>query len=91
MIPLSYAQRRMWFVHRFEGPSATYNVPFRVRLRGELDESALELAVRDVVGRHESLRTVVVEDEGGVPFQRVVPLEEVGVRVPVVETGPGEL
>ncbi|WP_264349529.1 non-ribosomal peptide synthetase [Streptomyces milbemycinicus] len=91
MIPLSYAQRRMWFVHRFEGPSATYNVPFRVRLRGELDVGALGLAVRDVVGRHESLRTVVVEDEGGVPFQRVVPLEEVEVRVPVVEAGPDGL
>ncbi|MDX3233994.1 condensation domain-containing protein, partial [Streptomyces sp. ME19-01-6] len=91
MIPLSYAQRRMWFVHRFEGPSATYNVPFRVRLRGGLDVGALGLAVRDVVGRHESLRTVVVEDEGGVPFQRVVPLEEVEVRVPVVEAGPEEL
>ncbi|MFD8387471.1 amino acid adenylation domain-containing protein, partial [Streptomyces sp. NPDC059679] len=90
-LPLSFAQRRMWFIHRFEGPSASYNSPLRVRLRGELDVAALGLAVRDVVGRHESLRTVVVEDEGGVPFQRVVPLEEVGVRVPVVETGPGEL
>ncbi|MDX3232393.1 amino acid adenylation domain-containing protein [Streptomyces sp. ME19-01-6] len=90
-LPLSFAQRRMWFIHRFEGPSVTYNSPLRVRLRGGLDVGALGLAVRDVVGRHESLRTVVVEDEGGVPFQRVVPLEEVEVRVPVVEAGPEEL
>ncbi|MCM2393215.1 condensation domain-containing protein, partial [Streptomyces albipurpureus] len=87
MIPLSFAQRRLWFLDRFEGPSATYNSAFAVWLGGELSVGALELALGDVVGRHEVLRTVVVEGDDGVPYQRVLSLGEVGFRLPVVEVG----
>ncbi|MFF9899091.1 non-ribosomal peptide synthase/polyketide synthase [Streptomyces longispororuber] len=88
MIPLSYAQRRLWFIDRFEGPSATYNLPFLLRLTGELDPQALAAAVRDVVARHESLRTLIVESADGVPEQRVVPAEETHLDVPLVEVAP---
>ncbi|KHF43052.1 non-ribosomal peptide synthase/polyketide synthase [Saccharomonospora viridis] len=71
-LPLSYAQRRLWFLHRMEGPSATYNVPLALRLIGTLDPTALRAALTDVIDRHEPLRTVVAEDDQG-PYQRVLP------------------
>ncbi|MBC2906536.1 non-ribosomal peptide synthetase [Streptomyces cupreus] len=71
-LPLSYAQQRLWFIHRFEGPSATYNVALALRMRGALDAAALRLAVHDVVARHESLRTVFGEADGQ-PYQRILP------------------
>ncbi|RSS52274.1 non-ribosomal peptide synthetase, partial [Streptomyces sp. WAC07061] len=78
MIPLSFAQRRLWFLGRFGAAGPAYNMPSVIRLTGTLDVASLEAAVGDVVDRHEVLRTLIGEEEGE-PFQDVHPA---GQRVP---------
>ncbi|RKH58629.1 non-ribosomal peptide synthetase, partial [Corallococcus interemptor] len=69
-LPLSFAQQRLWFIDQLEPGSSLYNVPTLVRLEGDLDAAALEQSLRDVVQRHEALRTTF-EEEAGQPVQRI--------------------
>ncbi|HEX9935985.1 MAG TPA: condensation domain-containing protein, partial [Longimicrobium sp.] len=64
-LPLSFAQERLWFIDRLEGGSAPYNIPAALRLTGALDVDALERALGEIVRRHEALRTVFAEVDGG--------------------------
>ncbi|MEV6274032.1 amino acid adenylation domain-containing protein [Nocardia sp. NPDC051832] len=75
LVPLSYAQQRMWFLNRFDPASAVNNIPVAVRLSGRLDVVALQSAVRDLVQRHEVLRTVYPEVDGA-GVQSVLPMTD---------------
>ncbi len=73
-LPLSFAQERLWVIDRMDPGGSVYNVPFTLRLRGELDEGALRAALDALVERHESLRTTFPAP-GGRPVQVVHPAE----------------
>ncbi|MEU3993029.1 amino acid adenylation domain-containing protein [Streptomyces platensis] len=76
--PLSFAQRRLWFLDQMVPHSPAYNVPMSFRLRGPLRREVLERAAEEVVRRHESLRTRL-PSENGEPWQEILDR----VRVPI--------
>jgi amino acid adenylation domain-containing protein len=88
MIPLSFAQRRLWFLNKLDGPGATYNMAGALRLRGSLDRAAMAAAINDVIERHEPLRTVF-PDVGGEPCQRILDVDQAHLELEVTE--PGDL
>jgi amino acid adenylation domain-containing protein len=63
-LQLSFAQQRLWFINRLEGPSGTYNMPGVLSLEGTLDISLLEKSLAQLVQRHETLRTCFPTVEG---------------------------
>ncbi|MEE4021578.1 amino acid adenylation domain-containing protein [Gordonia sp. PKS22-38] len=90
-VPLSPAATRLWLTNRMDTTdAATYNIPFTVRLVGRLDTDALTAALRDVVTRHEPLRTRVVEVAGS-PYADVIDPADVDLQIPVLtadDAGP---
>ncbi|WP_158625670.1 non-ribosomal peptide synthetase [Corallococcus carmarthensis] len=71
-LPLSFAQQRLWFFAKLEPDSTAYNLPFVMRLEGALDVPALARGLRDLLQRHESLRTTFREQASG-PVQIITP------------------
>ncbi|CAH9058258.1 Linear gramicidin synthase subunit D [Pseudoalteromonas sp. CIP111854] len=69
-IPLSFAQEGLWFVEQLQG-SAQYYMPVEFKLHGELNITAFKQSIKQVIARHEILRTTFVVDSKGVPYQHI--------------------
>ncbi len=81
-VPLSFAQQRLWFLNQWEGDSANYNIPAALQLTGKLQVAALEEALREIVRRHEILRTSFQVDNN-TPIQVVD--ADINVNLSVVD------
>ncbi|WP_161625093.1 amino acid adenylation domain-containing protein [Nocardiopsis alkaliphila] len=79
-LPLSFAQRRLWFLHQVEGQERAYNIQTVIPLKETPDPEAWALALRDVVERHEALRTVFPASQGE-PHQLVTDGSDVVLQV----------
>ncbi len=84
---LSYAQRRLWFLHQLEPASSAYNLSSGVKLRGPLDVTALELSLNEIIRRHETLRTTFVAGPGGEPELVIAPELRIALPVRLVTGG----
>jgi amino acid adenylation domain-containing protein len=56
-IPLSFAQESLWFLDQLNSDTASYNIPIKLRLLGEVDQDVLRRSLNEIVRRHEILRT----------------------------------
>ena len=70
-LPLSFSQRRLWFVDQLEAGNGAYNVPKAFRMRGALDVEALKASLAAIIERHEALRTRLVLCDGE-PVQQIM-------------------
>jgi amino acid adenylation domain-containing protein/non-ribosomal peptide synthase protein (TIGR01720 family) len=77
-VPLSFQQHRLWFIHQLEPDSAAYNIPLCVRLKGMLSVPRLRQCLREIVRRHEILRTRF-RDRDGQPVQLVSEAAEIAM------------
>ncbi len=82
VFPTSFAQKRLWFLDRFEPGSPFYNIPSAFRLRGTFNIEAFKNAIEAVVQRQESLRTTF-EAIDGEPMQVVS--ESAHIHIPVID------
>lgn len=84
-VPLSFAQRRLWFVSQLDAANGAYNIPLTLRLKGVPDVSAMQAAANDLIERHEVLRTVFPEHDG-MPHQLVLDPSEAHARIELIDT-----
>src|SRR6266571_73474 len=70
--PLSFAQQQLWFLNQLEPENPFYNIPFALHLKGPLQVEVLERSLREIVRRHEALRTTFGTIDG-LPQQVIAP------------------
>ena len=81
-LPLSFAEQRLWFLDRLHEGSTTYNEPEALRLKGSLQVKLLQMALQEIIRRHESLRTNFQAVDGS-PVRVILP--ELDLKMPIVD------
>ncbi len=76
LMPLSFAQQRLWFMDQLESGTSLYNIPAAYLLNGPLNVEALEQSINEVLRRHTSLRTCFVTTPDGTPAQMIAPVTQ---------------
>ena len=89
VFPLSFAQRRLWFLHQLDPRNTFYNLPLAVPFKIEVNAAVLQRSVNTIVARHETLRTVftTLDDE---PVQVIRPSMAVQLTVIDLRALPAE-
>ncbi|MCA9128248.1 MAG: amino acid adenylation domain-containing protein, partial [Planctomycetales bacterium] len=82
-IPLSYSQQRLWFLEQLDPGTPLYNIPGAIEIRGDLDIDTLRRSLKEIIRRHEILRTVFPAKDGR-PRQEI--LQDVEYPLEVIET-----
>lgn len=67
-IPISLTQLELWFFDQFYPGSSIYNLPLVYRITGALNEKALSESLREIVRRHETLRSTFKVKNGQVVY-----------------------
>ena len=80
VFPSSFGQQRLWFLDQVAPGTSAYNLARALRLTGSLDQVALAKALKSVISRHESLRTIFISIDGEV---RQVVLSDLKFDLPV--------
>jgi amino acid adenylation domain-containing protein len=81
-LPLSFAQQRLWFFAQIESNSTAYNMPFKLRLEGVLNITALEKSISKIIQRHEILRTNFISKDGE-PTQVIT--KNIDFKLPIID------
>ncbi|TQV87106.1 non-ribosomal peptide synthetase [Aliikangiella coralliicola] len=70
--PLSFQQQSLWFAYQFSPGAASYNMPLYFKISGEINADCLELALRQIIERHEGLNTVFKTQSGEQSQQEII-------------------
>ncbi len=85
VLPLSFAQQRLWFLEQLEGPGAAYNIPVAIRITGQFQIPIMEQMLNEVLRRHEALRTTFSQ-VAGTPVQVIAPVSPITLPIVNVQT-----
>ncbi len=80
VLPVSFAQQRLWFLDQMQPGSSLFNLPLSIRINGALNVEALQQTLNEIISRHETLRTTFasVDEE---PVQVISPTASLRLRI----------